>query len=60
MFFVRPIVRDDLPAVLARTPDLFMDLPILRHLEKLEHYESIQTTTLDEAPAVDGHDDGNG
>jgi len=38
------------PAELASAPDLFMDLPILRHMEKLEHFEAIRTTTLDEAP----------
>ena len=36
------------PAELASAPDLFMDLPILRHMEKLEHFDAIRTTTLDE------------
>jgi len=40
----------DPPAELASAPDLFMDLPILRHMEKLEHFEAIRTTTLDEGP----------
>jgi hypothetical protein len=38
------------PAELASAPDLFMDLPILRHMEKLEHFDAIRTTTLDEEP----------
>ena len=38
------------PAELASAPDLFMDLPILRHMEKLEHFDAIRTTTVDEAP----------
>jgi len=38
----------ELPAKLAAAPDLFMDLPILRNMEKLEHFEAIQTTTLDD------------
>ena len=45
------------PPALAAAPELFMDLPILRHLEKLEHFEAIQTTTLDDGPAVpDAHE----
>jgi anti-sigma factor RsiW len=38
----------ELPPKLAAAPDLFMDLPILRNMEKLEHFEAIQTTTLDD------------
>jgi anti-sigma factor RsiW len=39
------------PPELAAAPDLFMDLPILRNMEKLQHFEAIKTTTLDdEAP----------
>jgi hypothetical protein len=39
------------PPELAAAPDLFMDLPILRNMEKLEHFDAIRTTTLDdEAP----------
>jgi hypothetical protein len=41
---------DELPAELAAAPDKFMNLPILRNLEKLEHFEAIQTTTLDDEP----------
>jgi len=46
------------PLALAAAPDLFMNLQILRHLEKLEHFEAIQTTTLDDAPAAPGGDEG--
>ncbi len=34
------------PPDLAARPDLFVDLPMLRNLERLEHFEAIQTTTL--------------
>jgi anti-sigma factor RsiW len=45
------------PAKLAEVPDLFMDLPILRNMDKLRHFEAIQTTTLDdEPPAPDGQE----
>jgi len=40
------------PAKLAEAPDLFMDMPILRNLDKLTHFEAIQTTTLDDEPAT--------
>jgi hypothetical protein len=40
------------PALTAR-PDLFMELPILRNMEKLEHFEQIETTTLDGRPRSD-------
>lgn len=36
------------PAALAQAPDLFVDLPMLRNLDKLRHFEAIQTTTLDD------------
>jgi anti-sigma factor RsiW len=36
------------PPELAARPDLFIDLPILRHIDKLEHFEAIDTTTLDD------------
>jgi anti-sigma factor RsiW len=57
--------RQDVPPVdpppeLAAAPDLFVDLPILRNMEKLEHFEAIRTTTLDGPPAVDGQDASNG
>ena len=41
-------VPSEPPPDLAARPDLFVDLPILRNLERLEHFEAIQTTTLDE------------
>src|SRR5213592_2767269 len=34
------------PAKLADAPDLFMDFPILRNMDKLRHFEAIRTTTL--------------
>ena len=40
------------PAKLAEAPDLFMELPILRNMDKLRHFEAIQTTTLDDEPAT--------
>jgi anti-sigma factor RsiW len=40
------------PARLAEAPDLFMDLPILRNMDKLRHFEAIRTTTLDDEPAT--------
>jgi len=45
------------PPALAAAPELFVNLPILRHLEKLEHFEAIQTTTLDDEPATPGGDE---
>ena len=43
------------PAELAAAPDLFIELPILRNMEKLEHFEAIGTTSLD-----DGGEQSNG
>jgi len=43
------------PPQLAAAPGLFMDLPLLRNMEKLEHFEAIRTTTLD-----DGGEQSNG
>jgi hypothetical protein len=40
-------VPGDPPPELAARADLFVDLPMLRNLDKLQHYEAIQTTTLD-------------
>jgi anti-sigma factor RsiW len=40
------------PAKLAEAPELFVDMPIIRNLEKLTHFEAIQTTTLDDEPAT--------
>jgi hypothetical protein len=44
---------DGPPPALAARPDLFMELPILRNLEKLEHFEQIETTTVDGQPRSD-------
>jgi anti-sigma factor RsiW len=44
------------PPELAAAPDLFMDMPLLKNLEKVEHFESIHTTTLDS----DGGEPSNG
>ena len=41
-------VPSEPPAELAARPDLFVNLPVLRNMEKLQHFEAIQTTTLDE------------
>ena len=41
---------------LAQAPDLFVDLPILRNLEKLQHFETIRTTTLDDDVGVPGQE----
>ncbi len=53
-----PIVPELLtepPPALAAAPELFMDLPILRHMEKLEHFEAIETTTVgDDVPGAGG------
>jgi len=50
----RPFPRKP-PPQLAAAPELFMDLPLLRNMEKLEHFEAIRTTTLD-----DGGEQSNG
>jgi len=47
-------VPNEPPPQLANAPDLFMELPILRNMEKLEHFEAIRTTTLDDEPATPG------
>jgi hypothetical protein len=41
-----PVVPSEPPPDLAARPDLFVNLPILRNLERLEHYDAI--TTLDD------------
>jgi hypothetical protein len=43
----RRTLPDDPPAELAARPDLFVNLPMLRNLDKLQHFDAIQTTTLD-------------
>jgi len=46
----------DPPAELATNPDLFIELPILRNLEKLSNFEAIRTTTLDRrSSGLDDH-----
>ena len=40
------------PAKLAEAPDLFVDMPIIRNLDKMTHFDAIQTTTLDDEPAT--------
>jgi len=42
-----PSIPTDPPPELAARPDLFINLPVLRNMEKLQHYEAIETTTLD-------------
>jgi hypothetical protein len=55
-------VPKDPPPELAAAPELFVDLPMLRHLEKLEHFDAILATGLDDAPANGdgGQDRSNG
>jgi hypothetical protein len=36
-------VPEEPPAELASRPDLFVDLPILDNLEKMEHFDAIAT-----------------
>jgi anti-sigma factor RsiW len=36
------------PPELAQAPELFVDLPILRNMDKLEHFDAILTTTIDD------------
>ena len=47
----------DPPAALAARPDLFVDLPILRNLDKLQHFDAI--ATMDDDPS-DGPPPSNG
>lgn len=42
-----PRVPSDPPPELAARPDLFINLPMLRSMEKVQHFESIEMTTLD-------------
>jgi hypothetical protein len=47
----------DPPAELASRPDLFMDLPMIRDLDKMQHFDSIATmedTDGGEAPSPNG------
>jgi anti-sigma factor RsiW len=49
----QPRVATVPPPELAARPDLFVELPILRNLEKLENFEQIETTTVDGQPRSD-------
>src|SRR6185436_11329129 len=44
----------DPPAALASRPDLFVDLPMLRELDKLQHFDSIATMEDNDPTAPDG------
>jgi anti-sigma factor RsiW len=48
-----PVPATAPPPELAAAPDLFIELPILRRLEKLQHFESIRTTRKPPAPPTD-------
>jgi len=48
-----PPAPAELPTALTERPDLFVELPILRNMEKLEHFEQIETTTVDGQPRSD-------
>jgi len=48
----RRVVREvpsEPPPELAARPDLFINLPLLRNLDKVQHYEAIQTIAVDGA-----------
>jgi anti-sigma factor RsiW len=55
-------VPSEPPGDLATNADLFVDLPILRNMEKLQHFDAIRTTTLDDVPQTPdgGQDQPNG
>ena len=42
-------VPSEPPPELAARPDLFVNLPLLRNLDKVQHYETIQTLAVDGA-----------
>lgn len=51
----------DLPVELSERPDLLFALPMLHNLDKLEHFETIQTTVLDDGTGQPSGDaDSNG
>jgi hypothetical protein len=50
---------DEPPPALASRPDLFVDLPVLRNLDKLRHYDSIATME-DDDPTDDVSPPSNG
>lgn len=41
------VVPGEPPPELTARPDLFVNLPLLRNLDKLQHYEAIQTISVD-------------
>ncbi len=41
------------PPALAAAPELFVDLPLLHNMEKLEHFDAIRMTTLDDDTSGD-------
>jgi hypothetical protein len=43
----RPTTPAEVPALVAAEPDLFLELPILENLEKLQHFEDIRTVDMD-------------
>ena len=54
-------VSVDLPVELSERPDLLFALPMLHNLDKLEHFEKIQTTVLDDGTSQPSGDaDSNG
>jgi anti-sigma factor RsiW len=51
-------VPDEPPAELASRPELFVDLPVLRNMDKLQHFDSI--ATMDDDPTDDVPPPSNG
>lgn len=47
----RSHIPSEPPADLASQAELFVDLPMLRHLDKLEHFDAIATMQGDDSPA---------
>jgi hypothetical protein len=45
-------IPDEPPAELASRPDLFVDLPMLRDMDKLQHFDTIATMDDDPSDAV--------
>ena len=50
----------DLSAELSERPDLLFALPMLHNLDKVEHFEKIQTTVIDDDTGPSGDSDSNG
>jgi hypothetical protein len=53
-------VPDQPPAELASRPDLFVDLPLLAELEKIEHFDSIAGMDADPTAPEGGREPSNG